>query len=135
MKMKSKICRPIVGGLFALTFIGILLKTMAQSVPPPVIKMVLTNTNQLSITVTNGVTNGTYSLYNQHVLGSPDWNFVTNGAAGVTNFIVNTEPYLEGYYYVTGTTNFNLDYADPNNPGLGVLTLTIVNPSQGQIIQ
>jgi len=50
-------------------------------------------------------------------------------------------PYFQGFYQVTGSTNWNnngipnWDYADPNNPGLGVLTVTIVSPAQGQIIQ
>ena len=104
--------------------------------------IVLTNTNQLSITVTNGVAYGNYSLYNQHVLGgSPLDAGHTNAVPGVTNFLVGTGPYFQGFYHVTGSTNWNnngipnWDYADPNNPGLGVLTVTIVSPSQGQIIQ
>jgi len=123
------------------TLLGFVLTTMAQTVPAPVLTVAATNTNQLLITVTNGVSYGNYILYNQHVLGSSNWTFITNPVPGVTNFLVNMGPYFYGYYMVTGSTNWNnngipnWDYADPNNPGLGVLTVTIVSPSQGQIIQ
>jgi hypothetical protein len=127
-----------VGGVL----VGIVLTATAQSVPPPVITIALTNTNELVITVTNGVSYGYYSLYNQHVLDGSPWALVsTNEALGVTNFLVNTIPYFEGYYYVAASTNWNddgipnWDLADPNNPGLGKLTVTIVSPSQGQILQ
>jgi hypothetical protein len=59
----------------------------------------------------------------------------------VSNFVVNTAPFFEGFYLVTGSTNWNnngipnWDYADPANPVLGVLSVTIVSPSQGQVIQ
>jgi hypothetical protein len=133
----------LLGGLVVsgVAIIGIVLNAAAQTVPPPVISIALTNTNQLAITVTNGVSYGNYSLYNQHVLGSPTWTLVTNADPGVTNFLVGMGPYYEGFYYVMGSTNWNnngipnWDYADPLNPGLGVLTVTIVSPSQGQIIQ
>jgi hypothetical protein len=121
--------------------IGMALNTAAQSVPVPVISVALTNTNQLSITVTNGVSYANYILYNQHVLGDTNWTFVTNPVPGVTNFIVNPGPYFEGFYIVTGSTNWNnngipnWDYADPMNPGLGVLTVSIVSPAQGAVIQ
>ena len=128
----------LAGTILAVLIITLIAKS--QNVPPPVISLVLTNTNQLSITVTNGVAYGNYSLYNEHVLGGPK-TLVTNAVPGVTNFIVGMGPYFQGFYQVTGSTNWNnngipnWDYADPNNPGLGVLTVTIVSPSQGQIIQ
>jgi hypothetical protein len=120
---------------------GVALFTRAQTVPQPVLSIALTNGSQLSISVTNGVPYANYILYNQHVLGSPDWTFVTNPVPGVSNFVVNTAPFFEGFYLVTGSTNWNnngipnWDYADPANPVLGVLSVTIVSPSQGQVIQ
>jgi hypothetical protein len=121
--------------------IGIVATAIAQTVPPPVLSIAVTNGTQLSITVTNGVSYGNYILYNQHVLGGSEWTFVTNPVPGVSNFVVNMGPFFEGFYLVTGSTNWNnggipnWDYADPANPGLGVLSVTIVSPSQGQIIQ
>jgi hypothetical protein len=89
-----------------------------------------------------GVAYGYYSLYNQHVLGSGTWTLIsTNDVLDDTNFVVNPFPYYEGYYLVAASTNWNnsgipnWDLADPNNPGLGKLTVSIVSPSQGQILQ
>lgn len=122
--------------------IGMVMTAMGQSVPQPGITIALTNTSQLVITVTNGVVYGYYSLDNQHVLGSGTWTLIsTNDVLGDTNFTVNTAPYFEGYYLVAANTNWNdngipnWDVADPNNPGLGKLTISIVSPSQGQILQ
>jgi hypothetical protein len=125
----------------SITLTGIVLNTMAQTVPPPALSIAVTNGSQLSITVTNSVSYGNYVLYNQHVLGGATWTFVTNPVPGVSNFVVNPGPFFQSFYLVTGSTNWNndgipnWDYADPNNPGLGVLSVSIVSPSQGQIIQ
>lgn len=129
--------------LLPLTLLGtsIAYLTLAQTVPPPGISIAVTNRNELAITVTNGVSYGNYSLYNQHVLAGSPWTLVTNAVPGITNFVVPTIPYFEGFYLVTGSTNWNnngipnWDYADPTNPSLGVLTVTIVSPAQGAIIQ
>jgi hypothetical protein len=121
--------------------VGIVLNATALTVPAPMISIAVTNTNQVSITVTNGVPYANYILYNQHNLGSPTWTFVTNPVPGVSNFVVNMGPYFYDFYLVTGSTNWNnngipnWEYADPKNPSLGVLTVSIVSPSQGQIIQ
>jgi len=126
------------------TILAVLIITLfarSQTVPPPVISIALTNTTELAITVTNGVPYANYILYNQHILGGTNWTFVTNPVPGVSNFVVNPGPYFEGYYIVTGSTNWNnggipnWDYADPMNPGLGVLTVSIVSPAQGSVIQ
>jgi hypothetical protein len=128
------------GAVLAILIVAFIVK--AQTVPQPEITIALTNTNQISITVTNGVAYGYYSLYNQHVLGSGTWTLIsTNDVLGDTNFIINTAPYFEGYYLVAANTNWddngipNWDLADPNNPGLGKLTISIVSPSQGQVLQ
>jgi hypothetical protein len=46
----------LAGTILAVLIITLIAKS--QNVPPPVISLVLTNTNQLSITVTNGVAYG-----------------------------------------------------------------------------
>jgi len=114
----------------------------SQTVPSPLLLIAPTNGTQLSITVSNGVAYGNYILYNQHILNDPaGWTFVTNPVPGVTNFVIDPGPYFEGFYIVTGSTNWNnngipnWDYADPLNPGLGVLTVSIVSPAQGSVIQ
>lgn len=138
MKITLSIKRNVLQ-LFSLIIIGVLDKAAAQSVPLPILSIAPTNSNQLSITVTNGVSYANYVLYNQHVLGG-SWVYVTNPVPGVTNFVVNPGPYFQGFYMVTGSTNWNnngipnWDYADPTNPGIGVLTVSIVSPAQGAVI-
>lgn len=132
-------CIGLGGAILAVLIITLIAR--AQTVPPPELSIAVTNGTQLSISVTNGVPYGNYILYNQHVLGSGGWTFVTNPVPGVSNFVVSMGPYFEGYYLVTGSTNWNdngipnWDLADPNNPGLGALTVSIVSPAQGAIIQ
>jgi hypothetical protein len=140
MQTVEKCWTKLAGTILAVLIITLFAKS--QTIPPPVISIGVTNTNQLSITVTNGVAYANYILYNQHVLNDPaGWTFVTNPVPGVTNFVVDPGPYFEGYYIVTGSTNWNnngipnWDYADPANPGLGVLTVSIVSPAQGSVIQ
>jgi hypothetical protein len=121
MQTMKKCWTKLAGTILAVLIITLIAKS--QTVPPPVISLVLTNTNQLFISVTNGVSYGNYSLYNQHVLGGPTWTLITNAVPGVTNFVVGMGPYFQGFYQVTGSTNWNnngipnWDYADPNNPG------------------
>jgi len=124
-------------------FMGVMLTALAQTVPPPVLTITPTGTNQLLITVTNGVAYGNYTLYSRLILNDPTspWTFVTNMVPGVTNFTVSRGVAFQSFYEVTGSTNWNnngipnWDYADPKNPSLGVLTVTIVSPAQGAIIQ
>ncbi len=134
---------------YSIKLAGMILATMiivslakSQTVPAPVLSITQTNGTQLLITVTNGVAYGNYVLYNEHTLDDPmGWTFITNPVPGVTSFLVNQGPYFEGYYLVTGSTNWNnngipnWDYADPLHPGLGKLTVSIVSPAQGAIIQ
>jgi hypothetical protein len=130
------------GFAFAVASCAALVAT-AQTVPPPVISIGLTNTNRLAITVTNGVAYANYSLYTTPILNNSSypWTLVTNAVPGVTNFVINQGPYVYGFFLMTGGTNWNhggvpnWDLADPNNPGLGALTVTIVSPTQGAIIQ
>jgi hypothetical protein len=113
-----------------------------QTVPRPGITIAPTGANLL-ITVTNGVSYGNYTLYATSVLNSSNypWLFVTNPVPGVTNFTVSTAPYFYNFFQVTGGTNWNQggvpnwDLADPKNPSLGALTVTIVNPTNGSTIQ
>jgi hypothetical protein len=134
------LCGMFVTGIAA---VGIVFSVVAQTVPPPVLTIIPTGSNQFLITVTNGVAYGNYTLYSRLVLNDPTfpWTFLTNPVPGVTNFTVSMGADFQNFYQVTGSTNWNnngipnWDYADPKNPGLGVLTVTIVSPAQGAIIQ
>ncbi|MEY2428176.1 MAG: hypothetical protein QOJ40_1061, partial [Verrucomicrobiota bacterium] len=63
----------------------------AQSVPQPVLTIAPTGTNQVSITITNGVSTANYELqYTLGLQGAPSypWNILVEGDIGETNFVV-----------------------------------------------
>jgi hypothetical protein len=98
-----------------------------------------TGTNQLLITLTNTAPPMNYEVWWTPVLASAGypWTVLAVGATNQTNFTVNVGPYQTGFYQAIWDTNaFPMwEAADPNNPLLGVLTVTIISPAQGQIIQ
>jgi hypothetical protein len=107
--------------------------------PQPVISIAPVGTNQLSIIVTNGVNTANYDLYWTPVLANPDypWSAAAIGSTGQTNFVVDIGPFSSGYYQVYLDTNGIPLWkaADPNNPGAGILAITIDNPTNGMVLQ
>ncbi len=107
---------------------------------PPVLTVAPTGTNQLLITITNGVSGtGSYELWTTPVLGDAvdyPWTTVVVGTNGVTNFTVNIGPYPAGFYRaVLDTNSIPLwELADPNNPGAGILNVWIDNPTNGSTL-
>jgi hypothetical protein len=97
-----------------------------------------TGTNQLSITVSNTAPPRNYELWWTPVLANTGypWTLLAVGATNQTNFTVNVGPDLTGFYRAIWDTNGYpiWEAADPNNPTLGVLSVTIVSPSQGQTL-
>ena len=121
------------GGLLAVTTA---LTVWAQSAP--VLTMAPTGTNQLSITITNGVSTGNYELYTTPVLGDTvnyPWTVATIGYQGQTNFIVPML-YPNSFYRVVVDTNAIplWQAADPNNPSAGILTITIDSPTNNAVL-
>ena len=109
----------------------------AQSIPQPVLAITARTTNQMVITVTNGVNYASYDLYTTPLLASPDWTVLTLGTPGQTNFPVLFGPYLTGFYLVGFDTNSvqPWDAANPTNPAAGVLAVFIDSPTNGASLQ
>src|SRR6266508_511932 len=57
-------------------------------VPAPVLQATLVSTNQVNVTITNGVSTANYELYWTPVLADPNfpWNLLVSGSLGQTNF-------------------------------------------------
>ena len=114
-------------------------KIVAQSIPPPVLTLTLTNSNQMLISITNGVSYAVYDLYTTPILANPSypWTAVTIGTNYQTNFIVPIGPYSAGFYRVLVDTNSVPIWAaaDPNNPGSGYLSVFIDSPTNGAVLQ
>lgn len=141
MKTRLKNHWKLLGGPFGLISVVIAIRLGAQSLPAPGVTIARTSTNEYLISITNGITNAVYSVYSTLELGNAayPWTLLTNGTPGVTNFSVSVGARdLADFFEVEGSfTNAipTWELADPNNPGLGVLTVTIVSPTNNSVIQ
>ena len=124
----------LAAGLFV-CLTGILLAQTA-----PFLTVTQTGTNQLLITITNGVSATTYDLYTTPVLGDTvnyPWTAAVIGTNGQTNFTVNTGPFQMAFFRAVLDTNGVPIWqaADPNNPSAGILTVFIDSPTNGAVLQ
>jgi hypothetical protein len=113
---------------------------MAQTAPPPGVTISALGSNQYSVVITNGALTN-YELYWTPVLGDSTypWQLIALNTNGATNFPVDGGEFSSGFFKATVEQVFNgvADYqlADPNNPSLGILTVTITSPTNGAVIQ
>lgn len=111
----------------------------AWSQTAPVLTISQTGTNQLLITISNGVSTANYDLYWTPVLANSDypWTATVIGNTGQTNFTINDAVYSSGFFRVLVDTNSIPIYelADPNNPSAGILAVTIDSPVNGAVLQ
>jgi len=116
-------------------------ETLAD-VPAPVLRATQVSTNQVNVLITNGVSTATYELYWTPSLNDPlyPWTLLTVGTTGQTNFGVLMNSTTIGFIEaVIGTDQDGdgvPDFKDarPNDPAVGVLTVTIESPSNGSTI-
>jgi len=102
---------------------------------PPILTIASTGTNQLLITIINGVTATNYDIYTTPVLGDTvnyPWTAAVIGTNGQTNFTV-TMLYPTSFYRAVVDTNGVPIWAaaDPSNPGAGYLAVFIDSPVNG----
>ena len=124
----------IVAGFLFCAWVGLTQST------PPVLTIAPAGTNQYSITITNNIGMTTYDLQWTPVLANPayPWTWAVPGAAGQTNYVVNMNGVSDtGFFRTILDTNVPplWEAADPNNPALGILTVTIDSPANGSVIQ
>lgn len=106
----------------------------------PVLTIAPTGTNQLSITITNGVSGtGSYEVWTTPVLGDTvdyPWTAAAVGTNTQTNFVLSIPPYPAGFYEVILDTNAIplWEAADPHNPGAGILNVWIDSPTNGSTL-
>lgn len=118
-----------------------LLTVLAQSVPQPVLSITSLGTNQFQIGITNGVTNALYELYWRPVLEDANypWQILTTNQAGQTSFWVDGGEYASGFFKAAIGTNYSgvwdFQLANPNDPSLGALSITIDSPINGTVLQ
>ncbi|MGD0261276.1 MAG: hypothetical protein ABSD29_15800 [Verrucomicrobiota bacterium] len=119
-----------------------LLTVLAQSVPQPVLSITSLGTNQFQIGITNGVTNALYELYWRPVLeDDPNnpWQMLTTNQPGQTSFWVDGSEYASMFFKAAIGTNYSgvwdFQLANPNDPSLGALSITIDSPTNNAVLQ
>ena len=91
----------------------------------PGLSIALSGTNQASLVVTNGASNGLYQIYFTEFLDTNAiWNLVTNGSTGQTNFTVSIDATESGFFKAVTNTNSLVT----------TLTVTIQSPTNGSTI-
>jgi hypothetical protein len=101
-------------------------------------------TNQLNLTVTNHTSGALYEIYARPVVGDPayPWTWIGRGVVNQTNFTITNyvvEP--TGFFELAVGSDWDSDGvandidAQPNNSGVGALTITIDFPTQGLVLQ
>jgi hypothetical protein len=105
----------------------------------PYLTAVPTGTNQLLITITNAGP-GSYELWTTPILGDTanyPWTVAAVGTNGQSAFVVPVGLYPAGFYLALLDTNAIplWQAANPTNQSLGILAVTIDNPTNGASLQ
>jgi hypothetical protein len=108
----------------------------------PVLKISDVGGSQFFIEITNAV-NTNYTLYWTPTLANPNypWVVLTNTEVGGSNFLVDAGGWDAGWFRVMIGTDFDGDGvpewqdAQPGNPSVGILSVTIDSPINGTVLQ
>jgi hypothetical protein len=120
-----------------------LVEQVAAQVPQPGVTISLISTNQVQIDITNAVSTANYELYRTPVLGDPafPWNErLTIGSLGQSNFTATIGIEQVGFFKVAVGSDWDEDgipnYIDaqPSNPAVGALVITIDSPANGSTV-
>ncbi|MGA2279197.1 MAG: hypothetical protein ABSG80_02715 [Verrucomicrobiota bacterium] len=110
----------------------------ARSQTAPVLTITQLGTNQFSVSFTNNIGTASYDLQWTPVLASPayPWTWAAIGTPGQTNYQLNMGNYQTAFFRTLLDTNSIplWEAADPNNPALGALTITIDTPANGSTL-
>jgi hypothetical protein len=110
-----------------------------QGSPAPGLKPGAISNGYFTVTVTNGITNEFYEIYGLNNLTN-QWNLVATGDVQVTNFSIWMGPDLQRFFKARSGRDWDNDNvlnwkdADPNSTNIGVLSITIDSPVNGQNI-
>jgi len=95
----------------------------------------------VTVAITNGLITRTYQIDHKADLNSNvPWVGSVTGILGQTNFSIPLGPEIYMFYRALDCNDCDGDGvpnsrdADPNNPSVGVLTITILSPTNGATI-
>src|SRR6266481_7091860 len=122
-------------------FLAVLVAS-GQSVPQPVLTILPTNGTQFQLTITNAVASTNYEIYRTPLLNDTNfpWTLHIVGYVGQSNFVVDSEVYDTGFFRAGIGSDWDLDGvpndrdANPADPTIGILTITIDSPTNGSTI-
>jgi hypothetical protein len=106
----------------------------------PVLTIAPLGSNQFNIVITNGVTTTNYTLFWTPVLGDSlnyPWQVLGMGSVGQTNFNIDGGEWQFGFFRVLLGADQDGDGipewqdAQPLNPSVGILSITIDSPLNG----
>lgn len=113
----------------------------AWSQTAPLLTITQTGTNQFSFSFTNYPVS-TWDLQWTPALANTEfpWMWAATGAVGQTSFVLNKDDLNASpnafFRLVLDTNSIPLwEAADPNNPSLGILQVTIDSPANGAVLQ
>lgn len=118
----AKFVGPFACGLALAALAWACISAWGQTLPG--LSIAVTGTNEVSLTVTNGVGSTQYQIYYAESLNNPDWLLWTNGTIGQTNFTVDVSDFDIIFFKAVNNTNF----APP------VINVVIQSPANGSVI-
>jgi hypothetical protein len=114
---------------------------------PPALSIIMSSSNQVSLTVTNGFNTNIYEIYFSEFLSTNSmfdansgWTFWASGTPGQTNFIATTDETETGFFRALNGNDWDNDGvinsqdARPNDPTIGILTVTIESPTNNSTV-
>lgn len=118
--------------------IVVTLTTLADA-PQPVLRITGFGSNYFNVGITNGVSTTNYTLYWTPALANPSypWQVLSIGGTGETNFLINGGEWNIGFFKALLGSDFDSDGvpewqdAQPMNPNVGILRVTIDSPTSG----
>jgi hypothetical protein len=112
----------------------------AQSVPQPVLTIAPTGTNQFLIKITNAAPGVSYDLYRTPLLNNLfyPWSLSVTGALGQSNYTISMGSDPSGFWRaIVGWSSNGVPSwmeANPSDPSLGALAITIDSPTNGAVL-
>jgi hypothetical protein len=125
------------------TLIITALSVLADDPPEPALTIAPLGGNQFSITITNAAGSTDYTLFWTPALGDEEnypWQVLATNTPGQTNFTIDGGEWPIGWFRVL--VGFDQDGdgvpewldAQPLNPSIGILSITIDSPVQGAVL-
>jgi hypothetical protein len=138
MTQKKKFC---LGGIYLL-FTFLTLTPAWSQTNAPALSISLTASNQVTLTITNGIGTNVYEIYyTEFLTTNSEWTLLSTGSQGQTNFLANIDETETGYFKAVNGNDWDSDGipnawdARPNDPGIGLLTVAIEAPANGANVQ